>query len=195
MARRTASTFQLRVTLGATQPPIWRRLLVPSDLTLGELHEVLQIAMGWQGAHPHQFIQRGQFYGVPVDELGLFEVHDENGYQVADLLRVSRDWLTYEYDFGDGWEHRIALEKVLAPEDRAPVCIKARGACPPEDIGGADGYARLLAAHKDPRHPDRDALLAAVAADFDPAYADILTINERLHGYRAALSAPAADAA
>jgi len=34
---------------------IWRRVLVRSDMTLSGLHQVIQIAMGWEDYHLHAF--------------------------------------------------------------------------------------------------------------------------------------------
>ena len=66
MATKTqASTYQIKVTLADSKPPIWRRLLVPSTITLAKLHDILQMAMGWTDSHLHQFIARNQYYGVP----------------------------------------------------------------------------------------------------------------------------------
>ena len=66
----------------------------------------------------------------------------------------------YEYDFGDGWEHEIVVEQVLLPEPGAayPQCVKGKGACPPEDVGGVWGYANFLEAIRDPKHAGRQIL-------------------------------------
>lgn len=60
-----AMMYQIKVTLNGVRPPIWRRLLVPSSLSLVDLHEVLQVAMGWTDSHLHQFVARGVLYGEP----------------------------------------------------------------------------------------------------------------------------------
>ena len=58
LPERTGTIYQFKVTLKGSDPPIWRRFQVP-DLTLGELHDVLQVVMGWEDSHLHQFIIRG----------------------------------------------------------------------------------------------------------------------------------------
>lgn len=95
------SAYQLEVTLLDTRPPIWRRLEVASDLTLGRLHEVLQIAMGWTDDHLHAFVADGVEYGTPDPEWGT-RVRDESRVRLTQVLRKSKDRLVYEYDFGDG---------------------------------------------------------------------------------------------
>ena len=52
---KMVDTFELKVTLMGTKPPIWRRFTVPSDITLPELHIVLQIVMGWYDSHLHGY--------------------------------------------------------------------------------------------------------------------------------------------
>ena len=41
------AALQLHVSLNDIEPPIWRRFWVEETITLGRLHEVLQIVMGW----------------------------------------------------------------------------------------------------------------------------------------------------
>ena len=53
-----APVYHSRITLNGSKPPIWRRVAVPSDITLGQLHEVIQIVMGWTDSHLHQFVLR-----------------------------------------------------------------------------------------------------------------------------------------
>jgi hypothetical protein len=61
--------------------------------------------------------------------------------------------LRYLYDYGDGWEHTIKVERMAAPEPDVayPRLIEASGRCPPEDVGGP-GYAEMLEALADASH-------------------------------------------
>jgi hypothetical protein len=135
--------FQLKITLrGVSKPPVWRRVLVPAAITLDELHEVILGVMGWIGGHLHVFDDHFTEYGVPGDELGF---EDEADVALAGLMTEPGDRVVYTYDFGDDWTHDIKLEKVLPPDPaaRVPVCLAGKGACPPEDCGGAWAYAEL----------------------------------------------------
>jgi Plasmid pRiA4b ORF-3-like protein len=149
--------FVLRVTLGDIVPPVWRQIAVPGGFTLDRLHRTVQLALGWQDCHLHSFEIGGVQYGVP-DPDGMPEIRDEMDARLDAVLgKDSR--LTYVYDFGDWWEHRITVEDVLfaEPDVRYPVCFDGEGACPPEDVGGAYGYARFLEALADPAHEEHDA--------------------------------------
>ena len=173
--------YQIKVTLKNSRPPIWRRLLVPSSITLAQLHRVLQAAMGWHNCHLHQFVVAGNCYG----DSGLdadFEVVDERKVHLERLLINVGNSMVYEYDFGDCWEHKIDLEKIL-PADPAitlPQCIKGVRACPPEDVGGVWGYAGFLAAMADPEHPEHEDYKEWIGEKFDPEHFDINRINARL---------------
>lgn len=105
--------------------------------------------------------------------------------RLSQALTSIGDKIEYQYDFGDGWEHEIVLEKVLPPEEGAkyPVCIKGRRACPPEDCGSIWGYEDLLLALQDPNHPDHDDLLEWVGGSFDPEAFEPDEINELLRGF------------
>ncbi len=125
-AKNPVSIYQLKVTLKHSKPPIWRRIQVKSDTTLSKFHHILQIAMGWTNSHLHQFIADGVYYGEPDPDYG-FEMVNEKRTRLNQIVRGVKDKCVYEYDFGDGWDHEIVLEKVLAPEakTRYPCCIKA----------------------------------------------------------------------
>jgi hypothetical protein len=186
MPKPTQKTYQLKVTLTGSKPPIWRRILVPSDITLGRLHDVLQIAMGWTDSHLHQFEHEGRPYGVPEPGWDFEPVSDEQRARLDRLLRGEKDWLRYEYDFGDGWVHRVTLEKTLSFDDRLtlPRCIKGKGACPPEDIGGIWGYYAALQAYNDPQHPEHREYRELFAGDdLDPNAFDIGEVNALLSTY------------
>ena len=153
---KSGAVYQFKVTLKESHPPIWRRIQVP-DCTLGELHEVLQVVMGWKDSHLHQFIVRGECYGPPDPEDADWdmEIEDEEKLSISQVAKTGRTGrIIYEYDFGDSWQHEIVLEKVLEPEPNVsyPRCIEGARACPPEDVGGVWGYAEFLEAISDPNH-------------------------------------------
>jgi hypothetical protein len=151
------AVYQLKAMLTDSHPPIWRRLMVHSNITLAEMHRVLQVAFDWYDYHLHMFTAGGVEYGVPHPD-DFREVKDERRTPLNSLLRKPKDRLDYEYDFGDSWHHRIVLEKILPaePQLELPACTGGRRASPPEDSGGVWGYKRFLEALADPDHPDHE---------------------------------------
>lgn len=161
------------------KPPIWRRFLIEDSVALPEFHKAIQIVMGWTDSHLHQFIAGSRCYGVPDPDFDFSEMLDEKNFRLNELLKEEKDSITYEYDFGDGWEHKITLEKILPfdPEPALPLCIKAKGACPPEDVGG------FLEALNDPDHPEHEEYKEWIEDDFDPASYNIREVNALLSEY------------
>lgn len=177
--------FQLKVTLLGTRPPIWRQLLVPADLTLAQLHDVLQVAMGWQECHMHEFSAAGRHFGRPDPEdrfMGIPPVEDERRVRLSSLLRRIGTKVIYTYDLGDSWEHSIVLEKRLpaAPNMLYPICTDGQPACPPEDCGGIPGFCDLLDALRDPTHEQHKELQDWVGGDYDPEAFSIEAVNRIL---------------
>ncbi len=172
---------QLKVVLRGARPPIWRRLQVPSDITLAELHRVVQVAMGWQDYHLHQFEIAGVTYGVDDGE-GWGPAPEDERRTRLDRVADTGTRFAYEYDFGDSWEHAIMVEEVLDAEEATayPVCIAGKRACPPEDCGGVWGYEEFLAAVADPNHEEHDALLEWAGGQFDPELLDLAAVNRAL---------------
>lgn len=180
--------YQLKVTLAGVRPAVWRRLLVPSSATLKQLHYILQVAMGWTDSHLHKFEAKGQLYGKPDRDFGS-SVNDETHVRLEQVLLRVKQSMLYEYDFGDSWIHQIVLEKILppSPELKVPKCVAGARACPPEDCGGAYGYAEFLQAIKDPSHPEHDETLEWVGEDYDPEFFDLEEINKYLAAQRGGL--------
>ena len=182
MPRATgAHLYQVKVTLERIKPPIWRRLLVSSTTSLWEFHDILQTAMGWTDSHLHMFESRGEFYGAPDDEL-VDSMNNEEHVRLDKVLIGEKDTLRYEYDFGDGWKHKIVLEKILpyAESVVVPSCTGGKRACPPEDCGGVWGYLEILDAIRDPAHPEHKDTLDLVGDSFDPEHFDVAEVNEVL---------------
>lgn len=150
--------FRVRVDLVGTRPPVWRRLEVPGNLTLPELHTVVQAAMGWSDSHLHRFLTGGgprapyfvSQFDVEEGEDGILE----DQVRLDQVLTDIGDRLWYDYDFGDGWHHVIAVEAVLDEVPDQPVCLAGKRACPPEDCGGIGGYAGLAEWVRGGHRPD-----------------------------------------
>lgn len=182
--KQLRSIYQIKITLQDSKPPIWRRVLVLDSIKLDEFHQLIQIVMGWENYHLHQFRCHDTLYGMPnddFDDMGI-ELKDEAKYKLSQLLVAEKNAMTYEYDFGDGWEHKIVLEKIL-PFDgtvELPQCIKGKRACPPEDCGGIWGYESLLEIINDKKHPEHEDMLNWLGGDFDPEYFDLDEINQQL---------------
>lgn len=181
--RQIESVYQIKVTLKDIRPSIWRRFQVPSRITLSKLHRILQVVMGWSNYHLHQFIVGGVYYGEPDpdDDFG-FELKIDRTAKLAQAASGAGARFISEYDFGDGWEHEIVVEKIVPPEAgvRYPICLAGKRAFPPEDCGGTPGYARFLEAIRNPEHEEHDELLQWVGGSFDPEAFDLDDINHRL---------------
>lgn len=182
--------FKLKITLRGIELPIWRRVLVRSDMSFRALSEVLQDAMGWLNCHLHVFEVEGRAIGFSDKEIDWDdpETAAEDGRKVRldDVLVDRGTVFTYEYDFGDGWEHAIALEEILELDPRIayPICIAGARACPPEDAGGVGGYEHLLEVLADPKHEEHDDVLTWVGGLYDPEGFDVNRVNAALHGSR-----------
>ena len=174
--------YQIKVTLRDSQPPIWRRFQVRSDITLAKLHRILQRDMGWEDAHLHQFVIRSQYYGIPdQDEVEPNKTRDEQKYKLSDVVPTEGSQFAYNYDFGDYWQHALVIEKTLPPQEgaRYPVCLAGARACPPEDVGGLSGYADYLEAMADPGHEGHENMLQW-RAPFDPESFSLAAVNRQL---------------
>jgi hypothetical protein len=179
---RSGMIYRLSITLADVEPPVWRVVEVP-DCTLGELHDVIQVAMGWQESHMHQFILNKKYYGRPSpDDYGI-DVQDEEGIRLSQIFTgKKKPRLVYEYDFGDSWQHEIRLERTLEPEPKVkyPRCVEGARACPPEDCGGAWGYADFLEAMADPKHENHRDMKEWIGGKFDPEKFSADKVNKEL---------------
>ncbi len=183
---KTKAAYRLRIALKDIKPPIWRRIRVPGDFNLADLHYVLQTVMGWDNYHLHEFQIGDIRYSDPeFEEYGELCTEDEGDYALDEVIQRENMKFRYVYDFGDGWQHEITVEKIipadeLDPEDLSkPVCLKGKRACPPEDCGGVWGYTRLLTVLNDPEDPEHEEL-KEWAGPFDPEAFDLIKINREL---------------
>ena len=176
--------YQLRITLKGVRPAIWRRLHVLGDTTLGALHSIIQVAMGWSNSHLHLFrVGRTEYCEPdPEDPSWGRDAIDERPVALAAVAPSRGSRLRYIYDFGDDWQHDIRIERILARQEGRvyPACVEGRRACPPEDCGGSPGYAHLLKVLCNPRHPEYGPSSEWFGGSFDPEAFDLEGVNSRL---------------
>jgi hypothetical protein len=189
--KKDLKIYQLKITLSGSEPAIWRRFAVDSEINLSELHYVIQIVMGWDNSHLHQYRQKNVIYGEPQPDLGWGfgsknKIVDENDYKLNQVLTKPKDKVIYEYDFGDSWEHELVLEKILEKDQevKTPVCLEGAMACPPEDCGGIGGYYSMLEIIKNPEDPEYESMMEWLGNEFDPDKFDLKAINKDLKRIR-----------
>ena len=181
------SVYYLRITLIDSSPSIWRDVLVPSNITLEELHYVIQTAMGWGNCHSHQFIAENVIYndGLTTSQYSEVEefIRHERKYTLSQLVKTEGRGFIYEYDLADSWAHEIELRKIL-PADadaRKPRCVQGEQACPPEDCGGIWGYTDLLETLHYDHDTEEDSVSTGLGKDFNPNHFDIDMVNRVLN--------------
>jgi hypothetical protein len=180
--RKTA--VQLRISLADHLPTIWRRLLVPGEIKLSKLHGIFQAAMGWEDYHLHLFQIGDSSYGRLDDELDEEDV-DEDSVVLSELVRAPMRF-SYQYDFGDDWEHEVVVESIepVPLILKWAVCLDGQRACPPEDCGGTGGFQRFLEAVGHPDHADHDELVRWFGRPFDPEGFTVAGANAALQRVR-----------
>lgn len=177
--------YQFKIVLKNIKPPIWRRVQVSGNYSFWDLHVAISDAIGWQDYHLHEFRMKKPGTDAKYD-IGMPDPdpHPAFGREaLPDYKSYIKDWFTlenksanYMYDFGDGWEHTVTLEKILSKQVSLiyPICVAGKRAGPPEDCGGPWGYQELIEIMANPRHPEykdrREWLQGKFAPeDFDPA--------------------------
>lgn len=179
--------YQLKISLEDITPSIWRRIQVPGDISLLELHFILQIAMGWTNTHLHEFQIRGERYGTLYDDEYVGEkFNEDHKFKLEEVLPPRGECFSYRYDFGDGWDHLIEVEEILplAKVLTYPRCLGGARACPPEDVGGDWGYGEFLEAISHPDHPEHELYLNWIGNEFDPEAFNLKKKDAELNNYQ-----------
>ncbi len=168
----------MRIHLVGSDPEVWRRFWVPSTVSLSALHGVIQDVMGWEDSHLHQFVIGSQRFADP--SYNVEGAADAGGVALSDVLQQPGDVLDYEYDFGDGWEHRLTAVDFDPGTLQHAECTGGEGRCPLENIGGIGGYSEFLQTITDPTHPEYEEMVAWYDGPLDPDEFDVDQINARL---------------
>ena len=180
--------YQIKIKLIDSEPLIWRRVIVPAEITFKRLHDTIQFAMGWWDSHLYEFefpeeklritcddesFDEWKYYSAKYktvkptkkeDPLGIIGRILELKLKKSQSTKIDKylaKYTTFEYiyDFGDHWQHQIQIERVI--DDYLfgyPQVLEGEGACPPEDVGGIGGYEEFLKAWNDPKHPEHDSV-------------------------------------
>ena len=177
--------YVLDVELLDSVPLVTRRIVVSGKRTLGELHRILQVSMGWEDCHLHVFEARDRSWRVADPDYGVEGVDDEWELTLDEVAPRKGSRFLYEYDFGDSWVHEIRVVERMDPDDAAPEprCVGGQNACPPEDSGGPPGYAWKLEVLGDPEDPDYDDVVEWMGEDYDAAAFDVDRVNTRLAAF------------
>lgn len=175
--------IELKIELVVISPTIWRRITVPSSITLDVLHSVIQGAMPWQDYHLHEFEISDHIYEAREIDDDSWDRgdkrKDEKKFTLSSLVKKG-DTFNYTYDFGDGWRHLISVEKVQKDSGRPdldfPACVAGERACPPEDCGGPHSYDDFIEAFMDSKNPEHRSTKEWAGA-FDPKLFSIQQAN------------------
>lgn len=178
-------TYQLHCQLRGIDPPIWRDLLVPADLHLVSLHDVLQEAMDWTHGQRWRFEAGDRWFEElkrtsPTRFLSAPDPTTAPRDTVANVLKQVGDSILYKYDFDDGWEIDVRLDAVQAsdPSQGCPLCLAGANAAPPADCGGVSGFLRFKEALADPQYPDHEESLEMVPEGWSPEVCNVSDIND-----------------
>jgi hypothetical protein len=183
VVKKQAQIWAIKLSLREIKPEIWRRIEVASTITLADLHQVIQAAMGWMDSHLHDFDLGDVRYGMVQDDFDD-GMADETGVRLDTVCQPGARFI-YNYDFGDGWEHLVVIEKAVAiePGTRYPRCTAGRNSCPPEDCGGPWGYADMLKTLAGKRNAERAELIEWLGGEFDPRDFDLAQANRMISDY------------
>lgn len=161
-------SYVLKITLNDTNPPVWRRFVVPASITLDRLHDVIQIVMGWQDSHLHEFNITGTRYAEVFESEDEVQAEVDGNYRLGDLIKRKGITFEYLYDFGDSWMHHLILENTNHTLGDEPVeCLDGERSCPPEDVGGVHRYYEFCKAIADSNEPEHDAMMEWYGKPYD----------------------------
>jgi hypothetical protein len=170
--------YEINIELKGTDPKIWRKVQVNSDISLNELHHIIQISMGWTNSHLYSFIIEEIEYSLPEYHDDDHRYGDSRAYH---LKKFKNEPIEYLYDFGDYWEHSVQIVKEIKDERLMhPIFIEGAGTCPPEDVGGIHGFEEFKKIMSEKDHPERESYIEWYGPVFDPNKISLEEIHQNL---------------
>ncbi len=182
----SAEIFQFRIEIKEITPPIWRTILVPSNSSIHDFHLMIQAAFGWYNYHLYEFtIGKRKFVAPEQWDETPGDAEDSHSVSIGELNLREGQAFGYTYDFGDMWEHKITVQKILPPDKNRtyPCCIRGKRSAPPEDCGGAYGYYETLRKASDLSDPGHDET-AEWLGDYDPEKFILEDANRAVREYK-----------
>jgi hypothetical protein len=191
--------FVLEMELMGSPVPVRRSLQIPENMNLGYVQEVLMLAMGWEGNHLKEIRCGGITYftrqagGEDPEPMEDFPQRDSFKYTLGNLLKLPGDTFTFIYDLGDNWKHIVKLTDIRPTPYKetdgdyaGAVLIAGQGACPPEDVGGVEGYADMLKALEDSNEDDdeREEYLNWIGRESAPELFDLHELQNRVMDFQ-----------
>lgn len=151
LAEERQKIYRFKLILTGTRPLVWRRFEVDGKFTFEQLHQLIQVLMGWQNKYAYAFYINGLNIEDNNSDSGLLPGHTFLG----NVVRKLKDEVAYVYDFHDFWDHLLLIESIEANWQYrpAPCLLDGFGLCPPEDSGGVHAYYKHLAAQGHMAHP------------------------------------------
>ena len=174
---------RIRIVLKDIEPAIWRRVEVPLGIHLKGLHDVIQAVFDWQDYHLFEFQVGDKRYGIPSPEWGdERKVLQAKSVKLAALVSKGIDHFDYTYDFGDNWEHAVAIDAVVDadPAVEYPRFLDGARRGPPEDVGGFPGFFDFVEAVVNPRHSDHRRMIEWYGGPYVPEDMDLINLRQRL---------------
>ena len=171
--------YRLKISLDDIEPEIWREVQVNGNIYLDDLHEMIQIVMGWENCHLFEFSKDGERFGIPDPDGWGEPVTKASSVKLNAVLGNKKEQMSYLYDFGDDWLHTIEVLEIMS-EGAWPFCLSGKRACPPEDVGGAFGYADFLETISNPDDPEYESMIEWVGEEFESEKIDLEKINDKL---------------
>ena len=188
---------RVHIELRDLEPKIWRRVDVPLSSTLAALNDIIQVSFHWQDDHLYEFVVGERVYGVPTDEDEFYDrkVYKASAIRLKTLVERGVDRFLYVYDFGDNWHHDVIVEEVRDGDrdTEYPSLVDGARRCPPEDVGGTDGFKEFLEAVLDATHEEHDRMTAWYGGPFDPEDIDENRIRQILEMFAARRRGPLAS--
>ena len=170
--RMSEAVARIRIELRDLEPKIWRRVDVPLSSTMEALHHVIQASFRWQDYHWYEFAVSDRIYGLPIDDdiPSDRKTYKASAIRLKTLIERGVDRFLYVYDFGDDWRHDVIVEEVRDGDEDAeyPAFVDGARRCPPEDVGGTEGFMEFLEAVLDTTHEEHARMLEWCGGTFDP---------------------------
>lgn len=163
MPKKDVSVLRLKISLEHIEPAPWREIEIRSDRTLAHLHDAIQAAFLWYDMHLWGFGIGDRLYQVKSKDRWMEPmfgppVMEARTKKLDFFLNARVPPVTYTYDFGDDWLHRVELVsgRLVEPNEPLPRFVSGQWATPPDDIGGPPMYEVFKDARGDTSHPEHE---------------------------------------